>query len=90
MKNSILLLKLLNIEKIKKQFDDITKGKKITGSNKNDAVKIDLALIDNHYILNEEVEGINKYALEHFTEIKNAYPNKPDDWILKVCKKKGK
>ena len=75
-----------NVEK----WDDITRGKKVIGSIENDAVKIDLALIDKHYILNEEVEGINKYALEHFTEIKNAYPNKPDDWILKVCKKKGK
>ena len=85
-----IAFKVVKYREDKKQFDNITPNKKIIGSNKNDAVKIDLALIDKHYILNEEVEGINKYALEHFIEIKNAYPNKPDEWILKVCKKKGK
>jgi hypothetical protein len=40
-------------------------------------------------LINEEVNGITKYALEHYEEIKQAYPNKPDEWILKVNKKSG-
>ena len=38
------------------KFKDITKGKKFFGSDKDDALKIKLALIDGHYILNEDVE----------------------------------
>ena len=49
-----------------------------------------MALIDKHYILNEEVKGINSFALEHYNEIKKAYPNKPDEWILSVYKQNGK
>ena len=46
------------------EWNNITPNKKIIGSDKNDAIKINLALIEKHYILNEEVEGINKYALD--------------------------
>ena len=84
-----IAFKVIKHRKDKNDWEDITRGKKVIGSNKNDAVKIDLALIEKHYILNEEVEGINAYALEHYQEIKNAYPNKPDEWILKVCRKRG-
>ena len=37
------------------KFKDITKGKKYFGSDKDDALKIKLALIYGHYILNENV-----------------------------------
>ena len=66
------------------KFDNITPNKKIIGSDKNDSILIELALIYDHYILNETVEGINKYALEHYTEIKKACPDKNDEWIFKV------
>ena len=39
-------------------MQDITRGKKIIGSSKADAVLIQLALIDKHYILNEVVQGV--------------------------------
>ena len=81
-----IAFKVVKYDKSNKQFKDITRGKKVIGSDKPDAIKIDLALIHDHYILNEDVKGINKYALEHYEEIKKANPNKPDEWIFKVYK----
>ena len=88
---------ICNIKFIVKKIDtndnklhDITHNKKTIGSKKEDATIIDLVLIDDHYILNEQVKGINKYALEHYKEIKKYCPNKPDEWILKVSKIKNK
>ena len=89
--NFNIAFKVVKYREDKNKWDDITRGKKVIGSIKNDAVKIDLAIIDKHYILNEDVEGINKFALSHYEEIKKACPNKPDEWILKVKRiKNGK
>ena len=68
------------------KWNDITRGKKVIGSENPDAIKIDLALIHDHYILNEDVQGVNKYALEHYEDIKKANPDKNDEWIFKVYK----
>ena len=81
-----------NVKKIdssNNKLDDITHRKKIIGSAKKDAITIDLVLIDEHYILNEEVQGISRFALEHYKEIKEKCHNKPDEWILKVCRIKN-
>ncbi|MBR4316128.1 MAG: hypothetical protein IKP65_04065, partial [Alphaproteobacteria bacterium] len=72
------------------KYDNITKGKKIIGSDKADAKLIKLALIDEHYILNEEVQGINKFYLKNYEEINKACSDKPIEWRMKVSKKKGK
>ena len=71
-------------------YDNITGRKKIIGSDKSDAKLIKLALIDEHYILNELVPGINKYYLNHYDEINEACKDKPIEWRMKVSKKKGK
>lgn len=52
------------------KFEDITQGKnKFFGSDKDDAFKIKLALIDNHYILNEDVEGVSTFYLKNYDVI---------------------
>ena len=80
---------VVKYDKSNNAFKDITKGKKVIGSNETDAIKIDLALIHDHYILNEDVQGINKYSLEHYEEIKQSNPDKSDEWLFKVVKKSG-
>ena len=69
------------------KFEDITHGKKgskgtkgtkgsslrgFFGSDKNDALKIKLALIDGHYILNEDVEGVSTFYLKNYDDIENT------------------
>ena len=85
-----IAFKVLKYRKDKNDCEDITSGKKVIGSNKLNAIKINLALIAKHYILNEELKGINKFALNHYNEIKQTYPNKNDKWILNVYNKSGK
>ena len=53
------------------KFKDITKGKKFFGSDKEDALKIKLALIDGHYILNEPVEGVSTFYLKNYDDIED-------------------
>ena len=53
------------------KFKDITKGKKFFGSDKEDALKIKLALIDGHYILNEPVEGVSTYYIKNYDDIED-------------------
>ena len=69
----------------KNSWDDITHGKnKYFGSDKKDATVINLALIEKHYILNEYVEGINKYYLDHYDEINEACKDKSNLWKMHV------
>ena len=68
------------------QMQDITRGRKIIGCADSDATLIELALIDKHYILNETVEGVTKYALEHYEQLKTQYPNASDEWILSISR----
>ena len=51
---------------------------------------IELALIHDHYILNETIEGITAKALNQYIEIKSAYPDKNDEWIFSVNHQQGK
>ena len=71
------------------KWDDITHGKKGTkgsslrgffGSDKEDALKIKLALIDGHYILNEPVEGVSTYYIKNYDDIEDKCQDmKPAD-----------
>ena len=45
-----IAFKVVKYREDKKQFDDITKGNKTIGSKESNAIKIDLALIHDHYI----------------------------------------
>ena len=55
------------------KFEDITHGKnKFFGSYKKDALKISLALINGHYILNEDVEGVSTFYLKNYDNIELA------------------
>lgn len=63
------------------KFEDITHGKKGTkgsslrgffGSVKDNALKIRLALINGHYILNEDVEGVSAFYLKNYDNIETC------------------
>ena len=70
------------------KFDDITKGKnKFFGSDKNDALKIRLALINGHYILNEDVEGVSTFYLKNYDDIENNCKDMEQDEKFKIVKK---
>ena len=70
------------------KFDDITKGKnKFFGSVKDDALKIRLALINGHYILNEDVEGVSTFYLKNYDDIENNCKDMEQDEKFKIVKK---
>ena len=70
------------------KFQDITHGKnKFFGSDKNDALKIRLALIYKHYILNEDVEGVSTFYLKNYDDIENNCKDMEQDEKFKITKK---
>ena len=70
------------------KFEDITQGKnKFFGSVKNDALKIRLALINKHYILNEDVEGVSTFYLKNYDDIENNCKDMDQDEKFKIVKK---
>ena len=70
------------------KFEDITQGKnKFFGSVKNDALKIKLALINGHYILNEDVEGVSTFYLKNYDDIENNCKDMEQDEKFKIAKK---
>lgn len=71
------------------KFADITSKHKIIGSNLPDAKVVNLALIDEHYILNEEITGISKYYLEHYDQITESCKDKTVEWQMKITKIKN-
>ena len=72
------------------KFKDITKGKKFFGSDKEDALKIKLALIDGHYILNEPVEGVSTFYLKNYDDIeKSCQDMNPADKFKIAAKNKN-
>lgn len=82
------------------KFEDITHGKKGTkgsslrgffGSVKDDAIKIKLALINGHYILNEDVKGVSTFYLKNYDDIENKCQDmKPEDKFKIVKISNGK
>ena len=69
------------------KFKDITKGKKFFGSDKDDALKIKLALIDGHYILNEDVEGVSTFYLKNYDDIEDKCKDKEPADKFKISAK---
>lgn len=78
------------------KFEDITHGKKGTkgsslagffGSVKNDALKIRLALINGHYILNEDVKGVSTFYLKNYDDIEEACQDMEPEYKFKITKK---
>ena len=70
------------------KFKDITKGKnKFFGSDKDDALKIKLALIDKHYILNEDVKGVSTYYIKNYDAIETACQDMTQEEKFKITKK---
>ena len=69
------------------KFKDITKGKKFFGSDKEDALKIKLALIDGHYILNEDVKGVSTYYLKNYDDIEDKCKDMEQADKFKITKK---
>lgn len=70
------------------KFEDITQGKnKFFGSVKNDALKIKLALINGHYILNEDVKGVSTFYLKNYDDIENNCKDMEQEEKFKIVKK---
>ena len=69
------------------KFKDITKGKKFFGSDKDDALKIKLALIDGHYILNEDVKGVSTFYLKNYDDIEDKCKDKEPADKFKISAK---
>ena len=81
------------------KFEDITHGKKGTkgsslrgffGSVKNDAFKIKLALIEKHYILNEDVKGVSTFYLKNYDDIELACSDMEPEEKFKISAKNKK
>ena len=73
------------------KFEDITQGKdKFFGSDKNDALKIKLALINDHYILNEDVEGVSTFYIKNYDDIEIACQDMEPDEKFKISAKNKK
>ena len=70
-------------------MEDISHDRKLIGSQKPNHI-INLVLLDKHYFLNENVEGINKYYLDHYDEINEACKNKSNEWKMKVYTMKNR
>ena len=87
--NSNIAFKVIKLRSDTDKMQEITRGRKIIGSSSKDATLIELALIDKHYILNERVDCVSSYALLHYKQIKQDCPNKPEEWILKVSRRRG-
>lgn len=69
------------------KFEDITHGKnKFFGSDKDDALKIKLALIDGHYILNEDVEGVSTFYLKNYDVIESTCQDMEPTYKFKITK----
>ena len=82
-----LAFNVVKYEESKNKWESITRNKLI--GSKQPKHTIELALLNKHYILNEDVEGINKYYLEHYDEINEACINKPIEWRMKIYRKES-
>lgn len=72
------------------RWADITHGKdKYFGSDKEDAKKINLVLINKHYILNENVEGVSTFYINNYDDIENKCKNKPSNERFKISRVKN-
>ena len=72
------------------KWADITHGKdKYFGSDKEDAKKINLVLINKHYILNENVEGVSTFYINNYDDIENKCKNKPSIERFKISRVKN-
>ena len=68
---------VVKYEQTDKSMHSITRGKdKYFGSDKQDAKKINLALINKHYVLNENVEGVSTFYINHYDDIENKCKDK--------------
>ena len=69
---------VIKYEQSDNKWRPITRGKdKYFGSDKQDAKKINLVLINKHYVLNENVEGVSTFYINHYDDIENKCKDKP-------------
>lgn len=74
----------------KNKWDDITHGKnKYFGSDKQDAKKINLVLINKHYVLNENVEGVSTFYINNYDDIEEKCKDKPSNERFKISRVKN-
>ena len=59
------------------------------GSDKQDAKKINLALIQKHYILNENVEGVSTFYINNYDDIEDKCKNKKPEERFKISRIKS-
>lgn len=68
---------VVKYEQSDKSMHPITRGKdKYFGSDKQDAKIINLALINKHYVLNENVEGVSTFYINNYDDIENKCKDK--------------
>ena len=79
-----IFFKIVKFKPGNNRWDDITQGKRYIGNPSGKL--IELSLIDEHYILNERVEGIASYALKNYKEIDEVLKEKDDAYKLKIIK----
>ena len=81
---------VVKYEQSDKSMHPITRGKdKYFGSDKKDAKKINLALINKHYILNENVEGVSTFYINNYDDIENKCKDKKPEDRFKISRVKN-
>ena len=81
---------VVKYEQSDKSMHPITRGKdKYFGSDKKDAKKINLVLINKHYVLNENVEGISTFYINNYDDIENKCKDKPTNERFKISRVKN-
>ena len=81
---------VVKYEQSDKSMHPITRNKQpYFGSDKEDAKKINLALINKHYILNENVEGVSTFYINNYDDIENKCKDKSPIEKFKIKRKKN-
>ena len=79
-----ICFRIVKFKPCNNRWDDITQGKKCIGNPSGSL--IELALIENHYILNERVDEVSSYALKNYKDVDEILKEKDDSYKLKVIK----
>ena len=81
---------VVKYEQSDKSMHPITRGKdKYFGSDKEDAKKINLVLINKHYVLNENVEGVSTFYINNYDDIENKCKDKKPEDRFKISRVKN-
>ena len=81
---------VVKYEQSDKSMHPITRNKQpYFGSDKEDAKKINLVLINKHYVLNENVEGVSTFYINNYEDIENKCKDKKPEDRFKISRVKN-